>query len=298
MQNNGLTPNVSPARRAWAQSSFRTPRSDKAQFYTNSPLRRVASMTASDNETYIKTMEGCIQDFRQKSSGIPTKTVASSKGAAPVVFQKPQQPAISIKLPDEECCDDKSSKQQTKDDVYEGPWGVAAWGSSFERLLEDPAGMQTFAEFLKKEFSAENIYFWTACERMRQTADEAERAGMAKIIYNKHLAGTALEPVNVDSQARNLSEERLQSGDANIFAAAQKQIFNLMKFDSYPRFIRSDLYRTCVEAEEKQQPLPYSGEDLDELLRTQAHLMQAAANGGANGSTKVRWRGVFKLFPF
>lgn len=28
---------------------------------------------------------------------------------------------------------------------------------------------------------------------------------------------------------------------------AQKQVFNLMKFDSYPRFLRSDLYRRCIE---------------------------------------------------
>ncbi|CAG5075886.1 Similar to loco: Regulator of G-protein signaling loco (Drosophila melanogaster) [Cotesia congregata] len=28
---------------------------------------------------------------------------------------------------------------------------------------------------------------------------------------------------------------------------AQKQVFNLMKFDSYPRFLRSDLYRNCLE---------------------------------------------------
>lgn len=28
---------------------------------------------------------------------------------------------------------------------------------------------------------------------------------------------------------------------------AQKQVFNLMKFDSYPRFLRSDIYRRCLE---------------------------------------------------
>jgi len=45
-----------------------------------------------------------------------------------------------------------------------------------------------------------------------------------------------------------------------------------MKFDSYQRFIRSDLYKSCVEAEQKNQPLPYSGLDLDELLKTNFHL--------------------------
>merc|ERR1719412_910477 len=42
---------------------------------------------------------------------------------------------------------------------------VGSWATDFEKLLTDPIGLRTFAEFLKKEFSHENIYFWTACER-------------------------------------------------------------------------------------------------------------------------------------
>lgn len=42
-----------------------------------------------------------------------------------------------------------------------------------------------------------------------------------------------------------------------------------MKFDSYQRFIRSNLYKSCLEAEAKHQHLPYPGGDqLDVGLRT------------------------------
>lgn len=41
-----------------------------------------------------------------------------------------------------------------------------------------------------------------------------------------------------------------------------------MKFDSYQRFIRSDLYKRCLDAEENQLPLPYPGEQPDVGLRT------------------------------
>lgn len=34
------------------------------------------------------------------------------------------------------------------------------------------------------------------------------------------------------------------------------QIFNLMKFDSYSRFLKSSLYLECLRAEEDGQPLP------------------------------------------
>lgn len=130
-------------------------------------------------------------------------------------------------------------------------------------------------EFLKKEFSAENIYFWTACERYRQITDREERAKEAQSIFAKHLESGCSEPVNVDSIARNIAKENLPQAEPTLFAAAQKQIFNLMKFDSYQRFIKSDMYKTCQDSETKGHPLPYPGEQLDPLLRTGFALQSA-----------------------
>ncbi|XP_017765263.1 PREDICTED: regulator of G-protein signaling loco isoform X5 [Eufriesea mexicana] len=125
---------------------------------------------------------------------------------------------------------------------------IHAWASGFEKLLEDPKGLQTFAEFLKKEFSHENIYFWAACERYKDTKDIPTRRKLANQIYQRHLSTTAAEPVNVDSHATGqITQELLSEAPADLFLQAQKQVFNLMKFDSYPRFLRSDLYRHCVE---------------------------------------------------
>ncbi|XP_046749276.1 regulator of G-protein signaling loco isoform X2 [Diprion similis] len=127
--------------------------------------------------------------------------------------------------------------------------GVHSWSASFEKLLEDPAGLQTFAEFLKKEFSHENIYFWAACERYKDTEDASSRRRLAWQIYQRHLSSTASEPVNVDSHAAGqITQDLLDEAPAALFLQAQKQVFNLMKFDSYPRFLRSELYRTCMEA--------------------------------------------------
>ncbi|XP_033344360.1 regulator of G-protein signaling loco isoform X4 [Bombus vosnesenskii] len=131
---------------------------------------------------------------------------------------------------------------------------IHAWANGFEKLLEDPKGLQTFAEFLKKEFSHENIYFWAACERYKDTKDVTTRRKLANQIYQRHLSTTAAEPVNVDSHATGqITQELLSEAPADLFLQfvfyfqAQKQVFNLMKFDSYPRFLRSDLYRRCVE---------------------------------------------------
>lgn len=96
--------------------------------------------------------------------------------------------------------------------------GVQAWGSSFEKLLEDASGLHTFAVFLQKEFSAENIYFWTACERYRNIEDNAKRTQEANTIFSKHLAVGASDPVNVDSKARTLAQEKLCFAEKDLFA--------------------------------------------------------------------------------
>ncbi|KAI4467966.1 regulator of g-protein signaling loco [Holotrichia oblita] len=103
-----------------------------------------------------------------------------------------------------------------------------------------------FQAFLKKEFSAENIYFWTACERFKQLVPSQEKKHEAERIYQQHLCVGATEAVNVDSQARQFAELSLQKASNDTFELAQKQIFNLMKFDSYPRFLKSDLYKQCL----------------------------------------------------
>lgn len=85
----------------------------------------------------------------------------------------------------------------------------------------------------------------------------ADRIVEAKKIYDEYLADNAREPVNVDSKARSIAAEKLSLGEVDLFEPAQKQIFNLMKFDSYQRFIKSDLYKNYVDAEKKNTNVPY-----------------------------------------
>lgn len=105
----------------------------------------------------------------------------------------------------------------TQNGGKENKSGVESWGSSFERLLDDPAGLHAFAVFLKKEFSAENIYFWTACERYRRIDDSGERSREAMAIFAKHLGVGASEPVNVDSKARTIAESNLSYAERDLF---------------------------------------------------------------------------------
>lgn len=58
-------------------------------------------------------------------------------------------------------------------------------------------------------------------------------AQMAKEIYSKHLCIGAQEPVNVDSHARQVAQEGLESPGPDLFLPAQKQVsysFNTCNF--------------------------------------------------------------------
>ncbi|XP_015462793.3 regulator of G-protein signaling 12 isoform X1 [Astyanax mexicanus] len=134
---------------------------------------------------------------------------------------------------------------------------VASWAVCFERLLQDPVGVRYFSEFLKKEFSEENILFWQACEIFSQVPenDKKQLSQKAREIYNSFLSSKATTPVNIDSQAQ-LADDVLTAPRPDMFRQPQLQIFNLMKFDSYARFLKSSLYQECMLAEVEGRPLP------------------------------------------
>ncbi|KAM6939630.1 regulator of G-protein signaling 12b [Xenentodon cancila] len=134
---------------------------------------------------------------------------------------------------------------------------VASWAVCFERLLQDPVGIRYFSEFLKKEFSEENILFWQACEFFSHVPenDHKQLSQRAREIYNSFLSSKATTPVNIDSQAQ-LADDILNAPKPDMFKEQQLQIFNLMKFDSYTRFLKSLLYQECMLAEVEGRPLP------------------------------------------
>ena len=54
----------------------------------------------------------------------------------------------------------------------------------------------------------------------------------------------------------------------DLFLTAQKQIYNLMKLDSFSRFLKSDVYKESLLADMAGSPLPFDGSDLEPELQT------------------------------
>ncbi|XP_065130312.2 regulator of G-protein signaling 14a isoform X1 [Paramisgurnus dabryanus] len=155
----------------------------------------------------------------------------------------------------------ESSSRPSGPQVPDGPASrVVSWAVCFERLLEDHVGVRYFTEFLKSEVSAENIQFYQACEKFKKIPSTKleELKKEARSIYNTFLSESSPNAVNIDDTAQ-IEESSLETPTLDMFDKAQQQIFKLMKMDSYARFVRSQLYQSCMVACVEGRPLPTIG---------------------------------------
>ncbi|KAJ8797113.1 hypothetical protein J1605_001923 [Eschrichtius robustus] len=65
---------------------------------------------------------------------------------------------------------------------------ASAWAQSFDKLMLTPAGRNAFREFLRTEFSEENMLFWMACEELKKEANKAVIEEKARIIYEDYVS--------------------------------------------------------------------------------------------------------------
>lgn len=143
------------------------------------------------------------------------------------------------------------SERQTKDVHCRR---VRRWAFSLKELLNDPAGREQFYKFLEKEFSAENLKFWDAVQELKRVhaRDVARRV---EAIWTEYLAQDANCPINIDSKSYETSRRNMAKNKNNryIFDEAAGHVYQLMKNDSYPRYLRSDMYKDYKEASEKKR---------------------------------------------
>ncbi|XP_053657667.1 regulator of G-protein signaling 7-like [Anopheles marshallii] len=132
---------------------------------------------------------------------------------------------------------------------------VKRWGFSLRELLNDPIGREQFTKFLDKEFSGENLKFWEAIQDMK-ALPQSQIKDAAQAIWNEYLAPDAACPVNIDSKSLELAREVVKEGAAQpsrwCFDVAADHVFYLMKSDSYSRFLRSDMYKDCLNGSKKK----------------------------------------------
>ncbi|XP_071342439.1 regulator of G-protein signaling 21-like isoform X2 [Trachinotus anak] len=131
------------------------------------------------------------------------------------------------------------------------PVDVVAWGESLDQLLECESQL-VFEDFLRTEYSEENLLFWQACEGYKKITCETERMAAAKRIYAEFVQVDALRQINIDCVTRGEISENISQPGPNCFDRAQRLIYGLMENDCYPRFLKSEIYQALLEQAEQQ----------------------------------------------
>ncbi|XP_076477574.1 uncharacterized protein LOC117159933 isoform X3 [Bombus vancouverensis nearcticus] len=125
---------------------------------------------------------------------------------------------------------------------------VKRWALSMEELMSDPTGLQEFTNYLRKEYSHENIRFWLAVKDLRHSF-QAQIPDKVNEIFKEFLAPGAPCEINIDGKTMEKVHQEMRNPNRFIFDSAAEHVYTLLlKKDCYPRFIRSDQYRNTLAA--------------------------------------------------
>uniref|UniRef100_A0A3Q2QU87 Regulator of G-protein signaling 1 n=1 Tax=Fundulus heteroclitus TaxID=8078 RepID=A0A3Q2QU87_FUNHE len=120
---------------------------------------------------------------------------------------------------------------------------VETWSESVDKVLSCKAGQIAFREFLKSEYSEENILFWLACEDYKKIKTVPEMISSANRIYSEFVETEAPRQINIDCTTRENITKNISQPTLTSFDTAQKLVYSLMARDCYPRFLKSDIYQ-------------------------------------------------------
>ncbi|XP_072130657.1 regulator of G-protein signaling 21-like [Mobula birostris] len=127
------------------------------------------------------------------------------------------------------------------------------WSESVDNLLYHKAGQVAFRNFLRKEFSEENIDFWLACEAYRKINSPEKMASTARKIYSEFIKVEAPNEINIDFTTRENITKDINEPTQSSFDTAQNIIHSLMAKDPYPRFLKSDSYLELINKKRSKQ---------------------------------------------
>ncbi|KAK1805732.1 hypothetical protein P4O66_001996 [Electrophorus voltai] len=116
------------------------------------------------------------------------------------------------------------------------------------KVMWELDGLATFRTFLKAEYSDENIEFWLTCEDYKKTKSSFRMTSKAKKIYGQFVKEESPKEINIDYQTRENIKRNVKSPTAQCFDEAQRIVYGLMERDSYPRFLRSEMYNTLLDS--------------------------------------------------
>lgn len=125
---------------------------------------------------------------------------------------------------------------------------VRKWEISLDDLVIDPLGVKELMEYMKKEYSHENLRFWLAVQELRYgPGSEVKIKKKVKEIWDEFLSPGAKSEINIDGRTLEATKLAIKTPSRYTFEVAASHIYMLLlKKDCYPRFIRSENYKTIL----------------------------------------------------
>lgn len=198
------------------------------------------NMCEPKEKTFFKLIHGSGKEETSKEARIRDK---EKRNRLSLLLQKP------------EFHDDtpSSSSEHLAKKTRISPEEAMIWGESFDKLLSQKDGLETFTQFLKTEFSDENIAFWIACEDYKKSKDPQQIIRKAKAIYETFIQTDAPQEVNLDFHTKEILAKSITQPTLHSFDAAQSRVYQLMEQDSYTRFLKSDIYLDLIEGRPRRR---------------------------------------------
>uniref|UniRef100_A0A0K0EPC0 RGS domain-containing protein n=1 Tax=Strongyloides stercoralis TaxID=6248 RepID=A0A0K0EPC0_STRER len=119
---------------------------------------------------------------------------------------------------------------------------TASKESDLEKILKCDTKRKPFQNFLEQQFCVENLNFYLAVEEYRKIPDEelTRRKAVGLQIFERHFITHSAEPVNIDNSTNRTIKDAVLAGKftCDLYDVAQYQIFHLLKYDCWPRYLR------------------------------------------------------------
>nr|XP_046271363.1 axin-1 isoform X2 [Scatophagus argus] len=138
------------------------------------------------------------------------------------------------------------------------------WAESLHSLLDDQEGIQLFRTFLKQEECADMLDFWFACSGFRKLeaneGNEEKKVRLAKAIYKKYiLDNNGIVSRQIKPATKSFIKDCIMKLhiDPAMFDQAQTEIQTMMEENTYPLFLKSDIYLEYTRTG-GESPKPYS----------------------------------------
>ncbi|XP_023654360.1 axin-1 isoform X1 [Paramormyrops kingsleyae] len=123
------------------------------------------------------------------------------------------------------------------------------WAESLHSLLDDQDGIHLFMTFLKQEECADLLDFWFACSGFRKLeaseGNEEKKLKLAKAIYKKYiLDNNGIVSRQIKPATKSFIKDCVAKMhiDCAMFDQAQTEIQTMMEENTYPLFLKSDIY--------------------------------------------------------